>query len=60
MSAGIVVNKKVGDYIKKEDIIATLYSNNKEKIEEAKELAKQAITITDKKVEKEKMILEII
>lgn len=60
MSAGIIVNKKVGDYIKKEDIVATLYSNSKEKIEEAKEMIKQAIKITDKKVEKEKMILGII
>ena len=60
MSAGIIVNKKVGDYIKKEDIVATLYSNSKEKIEEAREMIKQAITITDKKVEKEKMILGII
>ena len=60
MSAGIIVNKKVGDYTKKEDIVATLYSNSKEKIEEAKETIKQAITITDKQVEKEKMILGII
>lgn len=60
MSAGIIVNKKVGDYIKKEDIVAILYSNSKEKIEEAREMIKQAITITDKKVEKEKMILGII
>ena len=60
MSAGIIVNKKVGDYTKKEDIVATLYSNSKEKIEEAREMIKQAITITDKKVEKEKMILGII
>lgn len=60
MSAGIIVNKKVGDYIKKEDIVAKLYSNSKEKIEEAREMIKQAITITDKKVEKEKMILGII
>ena len=60
MSAGIIVNKKVGDYIKKEDIVAILYSNSKEKIEEAREMIKQAITVTDKKVEKEKMILGII
>lgn len=60
MSAGIIVNKKVGDYIKKEDIVSTLYSNSKEKIEEAREMIKQAITVTDKKVEKEKMILGII
>ena len=60
MSAGIIVNKKVGDYTKKEDIVATLYSNSKEKIEEANEMIKQAITITDKQVEKEKMILGII
>ncbi len=60
MSAGIIVNKKVGDYITKEDIVAILYSNSKEKIEEAKEMIKQAIIITDEKVEKEKMILEII
>lgn len=60
MSAGIKINKKVGDYTKKEDIVATLYSNSKEKIEEAKEMIKQAIIITDKQVEKEKMILGII
>ncbi len=60
ISAGIIVNKKVGDYTKKEDIVAILYSNSKEKIEEAKEMINQAITITDKKVEKEKMILGII
>ncbi len=60
MAAGIKINKKVGDYTKKEDIVATLYSNSKEKIEEAKEMIKQAIIITDKQVEKERMILGII
>lgn len=60
MSAGVIVNKKVGDYIKKEDIIVTLYSNNIQKMEQAKEMVKQAITITNEKVERENMILEII
>lgn len=60
MTAGVIVNKKVGDYVKKEETIVKLYSNDMQKIEQAKEMIKKAIEITSEKVEKEKMILEII
>ncbi len=34
MTAGIVLNKKVGDYVKSGDILAYLHTNKKEKIDE--------------------------
>ena len=37
MTAGIVLNKKVGDKVRQNDIIATLYANNKEKADFAAE-----------------------
>lgn len=60
MSAGIIFNKKVGDYVDNNEVIATLYSNNQEKLEQEIEIVKSAIKIQDEKVEKESMILEII
>lgn len=60
MTAGIVLNHKVGDYVEKGEILATLYTNDIGKIEEAREMVEKAITIVDGPVEKEKMILEII
>jgi len=60
MSAGIILNNKVGDYIKKEDIIATLYTNDETKIDEAKKMVQDAIVIVENLVEKTNMILEII
>lgn len=60
LTAGIVLNKKVGDYVKKEEIIATLYTNSISKIEEARKLVEEAITIVEEPVKKAKIILEII
>lgn len=60
LKAGIVLHKKVGDYIEKGEIIATLYTNDMMKIEEATKIVQQAITVVDRPVERQKMILEII
>lgn len=60
MTAGIILHHKVGDYIEKEKPIATLYTNDSSKIEEARKMLEEAITITDTAVQKEKIILEII
>ena len=60
MTAGLVLNKKVGDYINKEEKIVTLYSNDKNKIEMAKNIIKDAIEISNNKSEKIPMILDVI
>ena len=60
MTAGITLNYKVGDYVGKEDILATLYTNDINKIEEARRMVENAIVIVGEPVQKPKMILEII
>ncbi|MBE6748104.1 MAG: pyrimidine-nucleoside phosphorylase [Ruminococcaceae bacterium] len=47
MSAGIILNKKTGDKIKKGDIIATLYTNNESSLKNAKEKFLAAIEFSD-------------
>lgn len=44
MTAGIVLNKKVGDKVRQNDIIATLYANNKEKADFAAEKIESIIS----------------
>lgn len=60
LEAGITFNKKVGDYVKIGEKIATLYTNDKDKLEKASEIFKETIKISSKKPEESKMILEII
>ncbi len=45
MSAGIILHHKIGDIVKKGDIIATLYTNEEKKLEEAKSMVEEAIKI---------------
>ena len=49
MSAGIILNKKVGDKVSKGELLCTLHTN-KEDIEEIKRNVLNAFEITDKKV----------
>lgn len=51
LSAGIVLNKKVGDYIKKGDIIATLYSSKESAIQQAENIILNSITAENKKID---------
>jgi pyrimidine-nucleoside phosphorylase len=60
MSAGIILNKKTGDKIKKGDIIATLYTNNENAIKSAKEKFLSAIEISNKKPQDIPLIYEIV
>ena len=60
MQAGIVLNKKVGDYVQEGEILATLYTNIESKLEEAKEEFEKAIVITEERQARQKMIIEII
>ena len=50
MDVGLDLHKKIGDYIKPGDVIATLYVRNKG-IEEAKKLVEEAVTLGKEKRE---------
>lgn len=58
-TAGIVLNKKVGDRVKANEKLATIYTN-KEQYEEAKEELEKIIKVSEEIVKKEETILEII
>ena len=60
MTAGIILNKKTGNKIKKGDIIATLYTNNENSIKSAKEKLLSAIEFSDKKPQDIPLIYEIV
>lgn len=57
---GIIVCKKTGDQVKKDEILAYVHANNPEKAENAVLKVKNAYTITNKKVKKPSVILEIL
>ncbi len=59
-SAGIVLNKKSGDKVSTGDIIATLYTSNKDSLKSAKEKFLSAIEYSYKKPEEIPLIYEIV
>lgn len=60
LSAGIVLQKKVGDYVNEGDILAYMHLNKEEKLESAKERFISAYTISDEKVEPKKLIYGVV
>jgi pyrimidine-nucleoside phosphorylase len=54
-----VLAKKVSDEVKKNDVLAYIHANDKEKLEIAKKSLEGLIKIENKKILKEKTILEI-
>ena len=54
-SAGIIVNKNINDYVDEGDVIMTLYTNK-----EITNVDSSIFKISDKKIEDEKLIYEII
>ena len=54
-SAGIIVKKNINDYINEGDVIMTLYTNK-----EITEIDNTIFKISDKKIEDNKLIYEII
>ena len=54
-SAGIIVNKNIGDYINKDDVIMTLYTNKK-----VTEVDNTIFKISSKEANKTKLIYEVI
>lgn len=55
-----MLQKKVGDYVKKGDILAVIHANNEDKAEEAACRLLKAYSITDTKPEKLPFIKAII
>ena len=60
LSVGIILHKKVGDYVSKDTKIATLYGNSEEKLETAKERLLKAYLFSEREPEKRDLIQGII
>ena len=56
LSVGIVLQKKVGDYVKKGDVLAYLHSNDEKKEEQARTRLKRAYSFSKDPVEKQPLI----
>jgi len=59
-AAGIILEKKTGMQIKKGDVIARLYTNKTEKVDEALKLMENAFTTGKEKPLQRPLILEVI
>lgn len=58
--AGIIFNPKIGDRVKKGDVIATLFTDKKREIDSAKMRIENALKFSSKKVAKPKLIKSIL
>ncbi len=58
--AGIIIHKKIGDFLNKGDMLAEIFTDKKESVEKAKKRLLEAIEFSDKKVRKPKLIKQII
>ena len=59
-SVGIVLNKKVGDKVEKDEVIAYIHSNDVKKMEEAVERVRKTVKISKEIIRENNVILEII
>ena len=59
-SAGIILNKKTGDKVLKGEVLATLYTDKEEELEQAKAVLEEAYEYTDEKPNEEKLILAYV
>lgn len=59
-SAGIVLKKKTGDYVKKEEPLAVFYTDDEGKIEGAKQEFLDAFTFGNERTQPQKLIYKII
>lgn len=60
LSVGLVLAKKVGDFVKKGEAIATIHANDEEKLRIAKERFIKAYTFSNTPIEKKKLIKGIV
>lgn len=60
LSVGLVLHRKVGDYVTKGDSLATIYANDRGKLETARERFLKAYTFSDTAVEQKPLIRDVI
>lgn len=60
LSAGIVLNKKVGEQVEKGEVLMTVKGNEAYKLEEALKVGSHAFVIEENRIEPEKLIRKII
>ena len=59
-SAGIILKHKTGDYVKKGEVIAILHSSDEAKIQNGMKIFNQAVTFSEKEIEKQPIIFDVI
>ena len=59
-TAGIKVLKKTADFVNEGDTLAILYTNREDKIEEAKRNYLDCLRFSNEKIEKPKLVFEVI
>lgn len=59
-SAGIIIHKKTGEYVKENQELCTLYSNNKASLKEAEKQYLEAISISEERSKPQPLIYDII
>lgn len=60
LSAGIILKKKVGDFVNEGDTLAVMHFNREEKFEDAKRRFMNAYIITEEKAEPKKLIYGVV
>ncbi|GAW91685.1 pyrimidine-nucleoside phosphorylase [Calderihabitans maritimus] len=60
LSAGIVLHKKVGDAVAKDEVLAVLHSSERWRIEAAREKLREAYIISNQEVKPQPLIYEVI
>ncbi|GAA0177328.1 pyrimidine-nucleoside phosphorylase [Clostridium sediminicola] len=60
LSVGLVINKKIGDYVSQGESIATIFANNEKKQEEAEKMIVKAYNIVKEEVKKTKLIKGVV
>ena len=60
LTVGVKIAKKLGDYVKEGEVLATIYANDLDKLTVAKERFLNAYTIDDNKVENHKYVYGIV
>ena len=58
--AGIVVNSKINDYVKKGDVLAEVFCSEKQALTEAVSRIGNAYTVAERKIKTEQLVLKVI
>lgn len=58
LSAGLVLSKKTGDFVKSGDVVATLYTNDESKISRAEEVFVSALEFSEEKPDEMTLVID--